>query len=546
MSFWTGFTTGLASSVDRGLQKAIERRDGELSRAKEFWMQRKATKLEKAEEEKAAYDKKAEKAYNRLADELGDTTMAYAAFQKLGGADEALDYLSKVDEARGKLQPGQTYNIADDFVDYKAGKTTLTRAEGLESVRMQLPSLGTVSASDLAIDDKLGRLFGREGRAAEQAAASINKRFAEFQGQGAAAPTDIGTIGRVDLSRQVAAVSEKERQEERELDIQTKQLGLKSMTLDMDAKKLGMTRTQQAIQLDADAAKLAEKKFLSAEEQREIDNKRAEAESLRRQTELIMKSEKHVLDMESAGLTIEEQKREADKAKEFPEFASFEKAIVYANTQLARSDLSDQERSDLEKLSEDMTAAAIAYNNQVENEGGEAIEFSKQSLDSIIQGAQNFELKNVPSESIGDKIQYKIEGNEAQYFAGMERALNAVTKRLTPEGGTMPAQAQRYIDELKSNTMQRAFDFAKSQESKYTQAGTASAQQRAKYVPLNVVQGAVEQIKAQNQGMSDAAAMKQYASTNLKSGTVVPMNDEGTLYGIWTGTRFIKAQARQQ
>ena len=51
MSFWTGFTTGLASSVDKGLQAAMKARDEELSSARNFWMQRQATKLEKAEEE---------------------------------------------------------------------------------------------------------------------------------------------------------------------------------------------------------------------------------------------------------------------------------------------------------------------------------------------------------------------------------------------------------------------------------------------------------------------------------------------------------------
>ena len=68
--------------------------------------------------------------------------------------------------------------------------------------------------------------------------------------------------------------------------------------------------------------------------------------------------------MEAAGLSVEEQKREAAKAKQHPEFASFEKAIIFAKTQLARSDLTDIERKDFEKLSTDMTAAALAYSRE--------------------------------------------------------------------------------------------------------------------------------------------------------------------------------------
>ena len=117
MSFWTGFTTGLAGSVDRALQGAMEQDRNELSRAKRFWRERRAQKLDREQEKKEAYDEKAEKAYNFLADELGDTTMAYAVMKKLGGADEALAYVDKVKAKRDTLQAGEVYNVRDDFVD---------------------------------------------------------------------------------------------------------------------------------------------------------------------------------------------------------------------------------------------------------------------------------------------------------------------------------------------------------------------------------------------------------------------------------------------
>lgn len=423
MSFWTGFTTGLASSVDRGLQKAIERRDGELSRAKDFWMQRKATKLEKAEEEKAAYDKKAEKAYMRLADELGDTTMAYAAFQKLGGADEALDYLSKVDEARGKLQPGQTYNIADDFIDYKAGKTTLTRAEGLESVRMQLPSLGTVSASDLAIDDKLGRLFGREGRAAEEAAASINKRFAEFQGQGAAAPTDIGTIGRVDLSRQVAA------QEAKKEDIRFEREGQKH-DMEVSAFKQNTKRIDQAMEIAASAEARAARQEATAEDQRAVENARAEVAALQRQEQLAREAEMHIMNKRAKEISIEKDEIELEKLKSHPEFKNYEDMAVYATQKLSAGGLTDQEVADYERMRDDAIAGAKAYNDATSTPDAPASQFSNESRQAILNGEikRVLEPKGLMTDIQG-QIDYKIKGNEVEYYVSMKQALTNVTKQ---------------------------------------------------------------------------------------------------------------------
>jgi len=52
MSFWTGFTEGLAGSLDRGLQSIMTKRDNELSAAKKFWRERELQKQEKYEEKK--------------------------------------------------------------------------------------------------------------------------------------------------------------------------------------------------------------------------------------------------------------------------------------------------------------------------------------------------------------------------------------------------------------------------------------------------------------------------------------------------------------
>lgn len=536
MSFWTGFTTGLASSVDKGLQAAMKARDEELSSARNFWMQRQATKLEKAEEEKQSYDKKAEQAFNTLADELGDPTFARAAMKKLGTPDDALAYIEKVKATRATLQPGQSYLMQDDFIGYTPGKTQFTREQALEDVRMPMPSIGKVTAKALDVDDPIAKLFGEDSKLAERAAENINKRFADPANIDQRPKSDIGTIRQVDLSRQIAAkeaaYTDKTRGRE---DVRFK--------IEVDAAKQNSSRIDQAMKIATAAEKRAQGQFASDQDQRDLENARAEVAALQRQSTLIQQAEAHVKDMELKELSIEEAKAEAQKRKEHPIFKSFEDMAVYASQKLISTDLSEQEKADFERMYTDAIAGANAYNSATsDTEGTSGIEFSKQSLDSIIESARKLELEKVPTRKIGDRVELIIKGSEAEYYGGMERALNTVIKRLTPEGKSMPPQAQRYVESLKADNSQKAFGYASSVASEYA-AAKAENKSTAKlnYVPYNVVDGAVSTIKANNTSLSDGQALKQYAKENLAPGAVVPMDESKTVYGIWTGSKFLRA-----
>ncbi len=535
MSFWTGFTTGLASSVDKGLQRAIEKRDGELSAAKKFWMQREATKREKYDIKKEKNDAEVLAGYTSLLEGFGgDKDRAKAAFDILvaqgGGVQGVTSYLEDARKRAGELPTG--YTINEDFKDFVAGDS---KFGGTAEDLMMKPYQGTqFKAANYGVGkSRFDELLGRTG--ADTDTARLEKQMnVGFDAQPAATPAaSTGAFGSIDRSRLSAAEQYQQTQEERTLNIEAKTLGIEKVELDMDATSVGIARTKQATKLDAEAAELAQDKFASAEKQQEVQNKRAEAEALRRQTELIMKAEKHVVDMEAAGLSVEEQKREAAKAKQHPEFASFEKAIIFAKTQLARSDLTDIERKDFEKLSTDMTAAALAYNTEVENQGGTGIEFAKQSLDSIIENARKFELEKVPQKDIGGKVEYAIDGNEAAYYGGMDRALNTAAKRLTPEGEgkSMPAEAKRYIDSLRADNIQKAYGFAVGKEAEYNNAKSTVAKNKVNFVPWNKVSG-----------LQNAQQLTKYAKENIKAGAVVPLKEDGSLYGIWTGTKFVKAQ----
>ena len=158
----------------------------------------------------------------------------------------------------------------------------------------------------------------------------------------------------------------------------------------------------------------------------------------------------------------------------------------------------------------------------------------------------DLQLKNVPSKPIGDKIEYAIEGNEAQYYGGVEAALQIAADRLTPEGGSMPPQAKRYIEGLQRENRQKMFDFASGEAEKYQTLKDANKSvDGVKFIPADVLEQKIQEIQAQSSTpINDVEALKRYALTDeVKIGTVIPTGD-GT-YAIWTGSKFLQARSQQ-
>jgi len=107
-SFGTGLVTGLATSVDKSLRNAMDKRDKELSAARTFWQQRQAQKMDAAE----ARDKRTNDALDRMIDEMGgDVAKGVAAFKAAGGSVEQVEsFISALDETRNA---GLEYNVQD-------------------------------------------------------------------------------------------------------------------------------------------------------------------------------------------------------------------------------------------------------------------------------------------------------------------------------------------------------------------------------------------------------------------------------------------------
>ena len=175
MSFWTGFTTGLAKSVDQGLQKAMSKRDDELSRAKTFWQTRQAQKLD----QKDKYDARAEKAMRRMITEAkGDTTLALAAWNAAGGdADGNEKFLERLDATRaskGKFGLTDAITMPDDYVK---GDNKYSSEDLIKSVGMNLPEFdkSRVSVSDFG----KGTMFALRKDAGQEVADSLGNMTPE-------------------------------------------------------------------------------------------------------------------------------------------------------------------------------------------------------------------------------------------------------------------------------------------------------------------------------------------------------------------------------
>lgn len=177
-SFGTGLVTGLATSVDKSLRNAMDKRDEELSAARSFWQTRQAQKMDAAE----ARDKRTNKAVDRMIDEMGgDVAKGIAAFKAAGGdVDQVESFISALDETRNA---GLEYNVQDklkldgvdlsqygDLTREQAYKSFATEVKGVD-IQMQdmsgLANLG-LGMKDMGkgISDSINKLIPAREREA--------------------------------------------------------------------------------------------------------------------------------------------------------------------------------------------------------------------------------------------------------------------------------------------------------------------------------------------------------------------------------------------
>ena len=155
--FGSGLVEGLAESVDQSLKSAMDKREKELSRARQFWETRQAQKMDLAD----AHDERAGDALDKLINEFnGDVAKGLAAYQAVGGnVDDVENYLAQVQDTRNKLG---SYDITEklklDGIDMSQFGD-LSRDAAFQSIRKDVSGID-VQVQDTGLLSKVG--FGKD------------------------------------------------------------------------------------------------------------------------------------------------------------------------------------------------------------------------------------------------------------------------------------------------------------------------------------------------------------------------------------------------
>ena len=507
MSFWTGFTTGLASSVDKGLQRAIEKRDGELSAAKKFWMQTKATKKEKYDIKKEKEDAEAVAGYRSLLDGFnGNADMAKAAFDSLaasgGGVAGVTDYLSKVRQRTDELG---SYDISLDFKDFKAGDTAYTGGE--EGLLMPEYQGTQFKAADYGVgSSRLDELFGRTG--ADTDTARLEKQMnVSFDAQPAAAAApaaSTGAFGSIDRSRLSAAQKYKE-------DTEDRGMKLDRFEMDKSAFKQNQSKVTQAMQLAREAEDRLKLDQDNGILQQEYKNAVDAADRFKRYAQLDRDAEMFILKKEAAELGIEVTQLQLDKDRKPPEFTDFEKMAVYYTQKLGERGLNTQQKNDYAEGLRRAVEGASKWNAATVKKDGKSKFFSNESRQSILNGEIKRQLEPFGMvDDLGQVIEEEIDGtDQPKYFDSMRRALDNVTSQVA---GLNDPSMTALIDGQRSSLRAKMNEYKKA-------------------VPDE------QQKTARDMAQSLSATFKE----TLKPGDVVTYEtaNGGTATRIWTGDRYI-------
>ncbi len=532
MSFFQGLITGAATSIDTQLKKDMERTQERAEGMAQYRVTRRRAEIERQEKEK----REVSDVLNKLAG-LVDGDVDKAAQLYVSGGKSVTGANALYDELKKNADAGKDISTAITFAEARSepGQMTDYVSRFITPISTLPPIKGEIKGAGL-----YGAMFKPDlaksvmAQVDEEAPISPVQQFTDDT-----APT----AAKIDRTGFLAAEEYKQKQREiamgeERFDVEMAKAGRDVTLDDLNQKKL-----KQAMRLADDAAKLAQDKFASDEAQRKLNNANAEVEALQRQAKLIQEAEAHVLNIRKAKRDIEMSDVELAKAKDHPQFKDFEDQAVYAAGKLAMDDLTEQEREDYQTLYDNALSGAAEYAAAEDTSAGvaSAVEFSEQSLDSILQGAAKFELDKVPSESVGNKIKYAIDGNEAAYYGGMARAIKTVENRLTSDDGTISPQARRYLDSLRESNTQKLYNFAIKQQQEYT-SGSPAQKKRSKFISFDKVESGVNQLRTSNTDLSDAEALKQWARNNAEAGSIVPMDSAGTVFGVWTGSRFLQAK----
>jgi hypothetical protein len=506
MSFFLGLVSGAATAVDKQLQKDMQRTQDRIDGMGQYRVTRRRAEMEQKEKDKK---------------ELRDVLQSLAAFT---GGDE--DKAIQLYNSAGKTLAGGKDLAAELLANRKAGKDVGAAIEFAEAgaepgnftdfISRNITPVSTLPLMDEEMEASgLYKLFKPDvGKAVMQQVkeeAPLPKAPELTTKEARAAQATIDRSGFIAAEEAAETAKERERAAGR-------------YTMEEKGFVTAQAKAEQAMRIADSAEARAERLAKEGADQQVIDNARADAAAAREQSRLDLavaeaerKAESFVLEQEIRGLTIEERQLAIKKSKEAPKFSTYEAMLVSADQKIADIEATPVDQRTNNQLRELQTQKLIRKKAidgigavaDAESTDTYTPSFSKQSIDSIINNEIKRQLQPVGLvKDIEGQLEYKIKGNEIQYFDSMTVALDNVRKRVAS-----------IDDQQMSDTIQAQEDSLASTVAKYVTANKDKALQ----------------IEGGEQDIIDAAKRNEY-----KPGSIIAYKEgDTTLYALYTGTQLI-------
>lgn len=429
MSFFLGLVSGAASAVDKQLQKDMQRTQDRIDGMGQYRVTRRRAEMEQKEKDKK---------------ELREVLQSLAAFTD-GDEDKAIQLYNSA----GKTIAGGKDLAAELLANRKAGKDVGAAIEFAEAgaepgnftdfISRNITPVSTLPMMEDEMQASgLYKLFKPDvGKAVMQQVeeeAPLPKAPELTTKEARAAQAAIDRSGFIAAEEAAETAAERERA---------------AGTYEMSVARFETAQAQaeQAMKIADSAEARAERLAKEGADQQVIDNARADAAAAREEQRLALAvaaaerdAAAFVTSQELQGVTIAQRRLELQKAKEAPKFSTYEAMLVSADQKIAAIEATpvDQRTNnqlrelDTQKRIRDKAISGINAVAEAESTDTYTPSFSKQSVDSIINNEIKRQLQPVGLvKDIEGQLEYKISGNEVQYFDRMTRALDNVELRVS-------------------------------------------------------------------------------------------------------------------
>jgi len=583
MGFLTGLITGAAKSVDEQLKKDMQRTQERAEGMAQYRVTRRRAALEAQEKER----KEVADVLNRLATFVdGDADRAAQLY--VAGGKSVASATKLADELKANLDAGKDISTVLGFTEMAdKGQMTDYISQFVTPIKPLPVMEGEMKASGL-----YGALFKPD------MSKGVMRQVEEAAPLPAIADTTVAVpAAKIARDKLIAAEDYKQKMTERDREetlfgmkvkeFNTSQVEALSRMKNADAR-LELARDQFAETKDVNAWREAQADISNARQDAELDlrtrtaehsiKKADEAERLneakfkrdgdrieyqKEQDRIANERAAAQLEIQKAAaereaqlqpgrveaqkLANEEQRLQNEKSNKAPEFATYESMLVGADQKLlALNAIPDRQRprgwqDQVDKwtaLKETATNGLVTESKR-KSTATYTPSFSKSSRDSIINNAITRVLEPAGlATSIEGKIEYKLEGNDIQYFEGMSTVIDNLTNSYGKNSEFNDATMNSEIDNLKSTLNKQVFEYASKQKLAAAKDPTLGADNKPVQFKSNqTIQDLVKAYQAKDKNIRAGDALALAVKDGLiKKGDVVEV---GSKLLVFTGSRFV-------